>query len=70
MRAPADQRDRGPLAQRAPQGVGVLGVEGLGILEGGNSGFNPVVTATGGGCTDYYAQVDGVTSSTSSICFH
>jgi len=41
-----------------------------GILTGGNSGFNPVITATGAGCTDYYAQVDGVTSSTSSICFH
>jgi hypothetical protein len=41
-----------------------------GILEGGNSGFTPVVTATGAGCTDYYAEVDGVRSSTSSICFH
>jgi hypothetical protein len=40
------------------------------ILEGGNSGFNPVVTATGAGCTDYFAEVDGVRSSTSSICFH
>jgi hypothetical protein len=40
------------------------------ILDGGNTGFNPVVTATGVGCTDYYAEVDGVRSSTSSICFH
>ncbi len=40
-----------------------------GIVSGGNSGFNPVVIATGGGCTDYYAEVDGVRSSTSSICF-
>lgn len=39
------------------------------IVSGGNSGFNPTVSATGRGCTEFYAEVDGVRSNTSGICF-
>jgi hypothetical protein len=39
-----------------------------GIISGGNSGFNPVVTAKAPGCLDYYAEVDGVRSATSNLC--
>jgi len=38
------------------------------VITGGNSGFNPVVTARAPGCTDYYAEVDGVRSGTSTLC--
>jgi hypothetical protein len=52
-----------------PRGTPRWTYSNTGILNGGNSGFNPVVTATGRGCTDFYAEVDGVRSGTSSICF-
>jgi len=52
-----------------PNGTPRWTYSNTGILTGGNSGFNPVVTATGRGCTDFYAAVDGVQSGTSSICF-
>jgi hypothetical protein len=38
------------------------------IISGGNSGFNPVVTAKAPGCFSYYAEVDGVRSNTSNLC--
>jgi hypothetical protein len=40
-----------------------------GLISGGSSGFNPVVTVKGAGCMDYYAEVDGVRSATSGLCF-
>ncbi len=39
-----------------------------GLVDGGNSGFNPVVIAKRSGCFDYYAEVDGVRSNTSGLC--
>jgi len=39
-----------------------------GLLDGGSNGFNPVVIAKRSGCFDYYAEVDGVRSSTSGFC--
>jgi hypothetical protein len=39
-----------------------------GLVDGGNSGFNPVVIAKRAGCFDYYAEVDGVRSNTSGLC--
>jgi hypothetical protein len=39
-----------------------------GLVNGGNTGYNPVVIAKSPGCFDYYAEVDGVTSNTSNFC--
>jgi hypothetical protein len=39
-----------------------------GLVNGGNTGYNPVVIAKSPGCFDYYAEVDGVRSNTSGIC--
>lgn len=38
------------------------------LVNGGNTGYNPVVIAKAPGCFDFYAEVDGVKSGTSSIC--
>src|SRR5262249_53879537 len=53
-----------------PRGTPRWTYSNTGILTGGNRGFTPVVPATGAGCTDYYAEVAGVRSDTSSLCFH
>ena len=39
-----------------------------GLVNGGNTGYNPVVIAKSQGCFSYYAEVDGVTSNTSNFC--
>jgi hypothetical protein len=39
-----------------------------GLVNGGNTGYNPVVIAKSSGCFSYYAEVDGVTSNTSNFC--
>ena len=39
-----------------------------GLVNGGNTGYNPVVIAKASGCFSYYAEVDGVTSNTSNFC--
>ena len=39
-----------------------------GLVNGGNTGYNPVVIAKAPGCFDYYAEVDGVRSNTSGFC--
>jgi len=39
-----------------------------GLVNGGNTGYNPVVIAKSPGCFSYYAEVDGVTSNTSNFC--
>jgi hypothetical protein len=41
-----------------------------GLVTGGNSGFNPVLTIRGAGHMDIYAEVDGFRSATFGIDFH
>jgi hypothetical protein len=51
-----------------PRGNPVWTYSNPGLVNGGNTGFNPVVIAKNTGCFDYYAEVDGVRSNTSGIC--
>jgi hypothetical protein len=51
-----------------PRGNPVWTYSNPGLLNGGNTGFNPVVIAKAAGCFDYYAEVDGVRSATSGFC--
>ncbi|HUG54091.1 MAG TPA: hypothetical protein VMR21_10830, partial [Vicinamibacteria bacterium] len=57
-------------APTTPRGTPRWTYSNLGLLHvGGNSPFNPVITAKGAGSTDIYAEVDGVRSATFSIRF-
>jgi hypothetical protein len=51
-----------------PRGNPVWTYSNPGLVNGGNTGFNPVVIAKAPGCFNYYAEVDGVRSGTSGFC--
>ena len=53
-----------------PRGNPVWTYSNPGLVNGGNTGFNPVVIAKAPGCFNYYAEVDGVRSGTSGFCIH
>jgi hypothetical protein len=53
-----------------PRGNPVWTYSNPGLVNGGNTGFNPVVIAKAPGCFNYYAEVDGVRSGTSEFCIH
>ena len=55
-------------APTVPRGNPVWTYSNPGLVNGGNTGFNPVVIAKAPGCFDYYAEVDGVRSNTSGVC--
>ena len=57
-------------APTVPRGNPVWTYTNPGLVNGGNTGFNPVVIAKAPGCFDYWAEVDGVRSNTSGLCIH
>lgn len=57
-------------APTIPRGTPRWTFSNTGILDiGGGNPFNPVITGRGAGCTDIYAEVDGVRSDSFSVCF-
>jgi hypothetical protein len=53
-----------------PRGTPRWTFSNTGILEiGSGNPFNPVITGKGAGCTDIFAEVDGVRSDSFSVCF-
>lgn len=53
-----------------PRGTPRWSFSNTGIIDIGSSNpFNPVITGRAAGCTDIFAEVDGVQSDTFSVCF-
>jgi hypothetical protein len=53
-----------------PRGTPRWTFSNTGIIDiGAGNPFNPVITGRGAGCTDIYAEVDGVRSDSFSVCF-
>jgi hypothetical protein len=52
-----------------PRGTPQWTYSNPGLVSGGNSGFNPVLTIRGAGHMDIYAEVDGFRSATFGVDF-